>query len=36
MTMRMQFGDFKAGDSIIKEDRVQLIKTEQGWRLDND
>jgi hypothetical protein len=36
MTMRMQFGDFKAGDSIIKEDRVQLIKTEQGWRLAND
>lgn len=35
MTMRMQFGDFKAGDSITKEDRVQLIKTEQGWRLDN-
>jgi hypothetical protein len=35
MTMRMQFGDFKAGDSIIKEDRVQLAKTEQGWLLDN-
>ena len=35
MTMRMQFGDFKAGDSITKEDRVQLVKTEQGWRLDD-
>lgn len=34
MTMRMQFGDFKAGDSIIKEDRVQLVNTEEGWRLD--
>ena len=35
MTMRMQYGDFKAGDSIVKEDRIQLIKTEQGWRLDD-
>lgn len=35
MTMRMQYGDFKAGDNITKEDRVQLIKTEQGWRLDD-
>ncbi|WP_269617578.1 hypothetical protein [Zhongshania sp. BJYM1] len=35
MTMRMQYGDFKKGDSIVKEDRVQLIKTEQGWRLDD-
>jgi hypothetical protein len=35
MKMRMQFGDFKAGNSVVKEDRVQLVKTEQGWRLDN-
>lgn len=35
MTMRMQYGDFKAGDAVTVEDRVQLIKTEQGWRLDD-
>lgn len=32
--MRMQYGDFEAGHRVKREEKVTLIKTENGWRLE--
>ncbi|MBN2643916.1 MAG: hypothetical protein JXR59_00395 [Desulfuromonadaceae bacterium] len=29
----MQYGNFKAGQRITREEKYRLVKTEQGWRL---
>ncbi len=34
MALQMQFGDFKPGFRVMKEERVMFIKTENGWRID--
>jgi hypothetical protein len=36
MTMRMEYGDFKAGDKADIEDHIDFVKTEQGWQIDQD
>lgn len=33
-TIRDNFGNFSAGDRIHREEKITLIKTEQGWQLD--
>lgn len=35
-TIRDNFGNFSAGDKIHREEKITLIKTEQGWKLDLD
>lgn len=36
MALQMQYGDFKAGDRFVKEEKVTFINTENGWRVDAD
>ncbi|MFT5888934.1 MAG: hypothetical protein ACI9BO_001759 [Zhongshania sp.] len=36
MTMRMEYGDFKAGDKADIEDQIDFVKTEQGWQIGQD
>lgn len=33
LALTAQYGNFKAGDRITEDEKVVLIKTEQGWRL---
>lgn len=33
IAMGFQYGDFRAGDSFEKTDKVVFIKTDNGWRL---
>ncbi len=33
MALQMQFGNFKAGHRVLKEEKVTFIKTENGWRI---
>ena len=33
-TIRDNFGNFSAGDRIHREEKITLINTEQGWKLD--
>lgn len=34
MALKLQYGDFKAGHRVEKEEKVTFIKTENGWRVD--
>jgi len=34
MALRLQYGDFKAGQRVTKEEKITFIKTEQGWRIE--
>ena len=33
VALTAQYGNFKAGDRLPRDEKVTLIKTEQGWRL---
>jgi len=33
LSLTAQYGHFKAGDRVTQDDKVVLIKTENGWRL---
>jgi hypothetical protein len=33
LSLTAQYGNFKAGDRVSREEKVVLIKTEKGWRL---
>lgn len=33
MALKMQYGNFKSGQSIHKEEEITLFKTEKGWRI---
>jgi len=33
MALQMQYGNFKAGHRVTKEEKVTFIKTENGWRI---
>ena len=32
-TLKMQYGNFKAGDRVHKKESIRLIRTEKGWRI---
>ncbi|MEJ2033266.1 MAG: hypothetical protein P8Y63_09555 [Deltaproteobacteria bacterium] len=34
-TLKLQYGDFKAGEVLHREERVTLVKTDQGWMLED-
>lgn len=34
LALQMQYGEFKAGHRVPKEDKVTFIHTENGWRID--
>lgn len=34
MALKMEYGDFEAGHRVGKTDKVVFIKTEKGWRID--
>ncbi|MEW6444536.1 MAG: hypothetical protein ACOZAQ_10020 [Pseudomonadota bacterium] len=36
MSLGLLYGDFKAGDRLPRKQTLQLIKTEQGWRIDKE
>jgi len=36
MTLGLMYGDFKAGDRLPREQAMNLIKTEQGWRIEKE
>lgn len=36
VALQLQYGNFKAGDEIVQEDKITYIKTEQGWRIQED
>ena len=36
VALQLQYGNFKAGDDIVQEDKITYIKTEQGWRIQED
>lgn len=33
LSLKVQYGNFKAGHRITKEEKVTFIKTEKGWRI---
>lgn len=33
LSLTAQYGNFKAGDRVARDEKVVLIKTEKGWRL---
>jgi hypothetical protein len=33
LSLTAQYGNFKAGDRVTQDEKVVLIKTENGWRL---
>lgn len=33
LALQMQYGNFKAGHRVEKEDKIVFIKTENGWRI---
>jgi hypothetical protein len=33
VAMKLKFGNFKAGDHITRQAKLTLIRTEQGWRI---
>lgn len=35
MALKMEHGDFEAGHRVGKAEKVTFIKTENGWRIDN-
>lgn len=35
MALRLQYGNFKAGQRITREEKITFINTEQGWRIEN-
>lgn len=36
LALKEEYGEFKAGDTFSKQDRVIFIKTENGWRLSSE
>ncbi|MDF1762998.1 MAG: lipoprotein [Oleibacter sp.] len=36
MALQMQYGNFKAGHRVEKEEKVTFIKTENGWRINTE
>lgn len=34
-TIKANYGNFSAGDRIHREEKITLIKTEQGWQLES-
>lgn len=36
MALQMQYGNFEAGNRVTKEEKVELIKTENGWRISSE
>ena len=33
--LKLQYGDFKAGEVLHQQERVTLVKTDQGWMLED-
>lgn len=33
MALQIQYGNFKAGHAVTKEEKIEFIKTEKGWRI---
>ncbi|MBO1927492.1 membrane lipoprotein lipid attachment site-containing protein [Thiomicrorhabdus sp. 6S2-11] len=33
MALSMEYGNFKEGHTVTKEEKIKLIKTENGWRI---
>lgn len=36
VALRLKYGDFKAGFRVHKQEKLTLINTEKGWRLDQE
>ena len=36
MALKLKYGNFRAGDHLARKDKLTLIKTEQGWRIQGD
>ena len=36
MALKMQFGNFEPGQRVSRAEKVVFIKTEKGWRIDDD
>ncbi len=36
MGLQMRYGNFKAGYRVAKQDKVVMVKTEKGWRMEDD
>ncbi len=36
IALQMQYGNFKAGDRVTKEESLKFIRTEKGWRIRED
>lgn len=33
LALKMQYGNFKAGDRVHRKEAIRLIRTEKGWRI---
>jgi hypothetical protein len=36
MALKLKYGNFRVGDHLARKDKLTLIKTEQGWRIQGD
>lgn len=34
--LAVEFGDFEAGDVVHREEQVRFVRTEKGWRIDEE